>query len=142
LKRFSVLLLGALLLLGGCVYESEVVTWPIDLGVKRCFQREYAGEYRFTILVQRRMPKGIGRFPDGGTPLDLAAHLVVERQGDPNPTEVGRAEIALFRPGDFGNFERAELNCEEPNRLLFRVENGYLNDRKVTTGEILVPPSP
>lgn len=136
------LITAAALSLGGCLYEQKVTTVEHPLGQKRCFQGEYGGSFRFTLLVHQRRPTGIGRFPDGGAPLDLSAQLLAERLGEAEPVETWRAEIPLFRQGDFGNLERAELSCQEPNRILFRVENGYLQDRKVTSGEFLVSPNP
>lgn len=133
------LLLGALcLLLTGCFYESEITEVRFNLGEERCFQGEMAGLLRFTLVLEQRKPWGPGRFPDGGTPLDVAAYILVGH----NDREAGRIDLPLYRRGDFGNLEHREFTCEEPNLLHYRVENGYGQDRKVTEGELTIPSPP
>ncbi|MFZ5815183.1 MAG: hypothetical protein ACOY93_07755 [Bacillota bacterium] len=71
----------------------------------------------------------------GVSPTDRLA-----RVGETESTAVGRIDLPLFREGDFGNLGERRFECEEPNRLCYRVENGYGDEMKVTEGVLLIPP--
>lgn len=131
-------LAGLCLLLGGCFYEAKVTTVRYDLGEARCFQGEYAGTLRYTLVKEQRKPWGPGKFPDGGRPYDLAAYILVDHQG----RDAGRIDLPLYRRGDFGNLEHRQFDCVEPNVIRYRVENGYLEKRKITEGELALQPGP
>ncbi|MFZ5815184.1 MAG: hypothetical protein ACOY93_07760 [Bacillota bacterium] len=128
------------LLLPGCLYERAVSESRYTLGVKRCFQGEYAGRFQFTLVRESHKPRGLGRFPDGGTPVDVAAYIEVARLEQSGAAVVGRYEVPLFRRGDLGNLEGNQVECREPNEMHYRVENGYGGDTKVTEGVLRIPP--
>jgi hypothetical protein len=135
-----ILLVSLCLPLGGCFYSRTVTQVRFNLGEERCFQPPFGGLMTYVLVQERREPWGPWRFPDGGTPFDVAAYVLIFREGREGSQQVGRIDLELYRRGDFGNLEHRVFRCEEPNQIRYRVENGYGADRKVKEGELSIPP--
>lgn len=134
MKRWGWLLLCLSLLATGCNYEGQVTRVARELSTRPCHE---AGTLKLSLVQEYRKPRGLATFPDGGVPLYLAQYILVEREGQ----EVGRISFPFVRRNDFGNFNGGKLECQPPNRLLYRLEHGYgeFGPNSVVEGELEIP---
>jgi hypothetical protein len=128
-----------LLILAACGY-GPVVTRQTPGPEIKCADARY-GTLRFTLIRQLRKPKGINTFPDGGKSRDLAWYASVRQIGSGFEREIARIDLKPIRAHDYGDLIEIRTDWVAPDRLAYRIRNGYLPPRVETTeGELRLQP--
>jgi hypothetical protein len=89
-----------------------------------------------------RRPTALGRFPDGGTTIDVAVYYEAHQHGPGQaPRVIGRLPMRLVRRGDFGDVIHGEASWPAPDRLRWWVRHGYsIGLVRTDTAELTIPP--
>lgn len=138
---FRVLGIAALALLAGC--HERQITRTVYRDPSTVIPPDSARYGRLTLHLVRevRRPRGIARFPDGGTPIEMAVYYEVRQRGPGRPERViGRLPLRPVRRGDFGNIYSGRAIWPAPDRLRWWVRHGYdPSHLRTDTAELVIP---
>jgi hypothetical protein len=136
-------LLAAAVLLAGC-HEQQItrrVAHPNNAARLTPPDSVRYGRLRLYEVREIRRPNALGRFPDGGTPIEVSVYYEVHQLGPGEASRiVGRLPMRLVRRGDFGNVLDGGASWPAPDRLRWWVRHGYFGGPvRTDTAELVIP---
>lgn len=135
-------LVALMLVLTACGYSPVVKKETPGPVLKSPDPGQY-GTLQITWVRESRNPRGLSRFPDGGKPIDVAWYAIVRQVGPSAEREVQRIDLQPVRSGDYGDLVEFHAEWPAPNRMTYRIRNGYLEPKvKTTEGEVKLQPLP